>query len=82
MNDLIFLLIYLSILITIIEVFTHFGPHMKDNKVNTLNIDCKDLLNNFSHIKDLLVGNQQVILEARKSMKDQCKDSFKENVTF
>lgn len=82
MNDLIFLLIYLSILITIIEVFTHFGLHMKDNKVNTLNIDCKDLLNNFSHIKDLLVGNQQVILEARKSMKDQCTDSFKENVTF
>lgn len=50
--------------------------------MNTLNIDCKDLLNNFSHIKDLLVGNQQVILEARKSMKDQCTDSFKENVTF
>lgn len=50
--------------------------------MNTLNIDCKDLLNNSSHIKDLLVGNQQVILEARKSMKDQYKDSFKENVTF
>lgn len=55
---------------------------MKDSKVNTLDIGYRDLLNNCSHIRGLLVGSWQVIWEVRKNMKDQCKDSFKENDIF
>lgn len=55
---------------------------MKDNKVNTLDIGYRDLLNNCFDKRGLLVGSWQVVLEVRKNMKDQCKDSFKENVIF
>ena len=55
---------------------------MKDNKVNTLDIGCKDLLNNCFHTRDLLVDSQQAIWEAHKSRKDQCKDSFMGSVIF
>lgn len=53
-----------------------------DNKVNISNIDCKDLLDNYFHIKNLKEDSRQVILEANNDMMDLCRDNFMENVIF